>query len=408
MKNFEKLRGEFAELHKKSADVFAAAEVESRPLTDDERKEHDARFARMGEIKRTLDDHGKFAEMQLARGQAQTEANPPGKTEAEQEAERNNFAAKKDGGTDEERKQRFSQAFNHYVRTGEIRTAKFTLTTSSGSEVMMPVSVGAPIVLKRLRNPIRAALLARGKIPIQTDGMEALKIPIFDDSSNTADVIAQNSNTDNPKDPALTGVTLGADLYDSGTIWSSNTLLQSTGFDLLAYLEPMLDERIDRAQLAAWFALLAAATNGKTTAATNNITYAELLDWQHSIPLARRSNGVFFISDGLQRALRGLVDDNGHPLYQGSLQDDQPDQLLGWPVFVTDGLATPAANAVSGVAASTDGLIVRDVRSGTPGGRRVKRYEESGHADQFGIRMFSNGDFKFVPSTVRTLKHAAS
>jgi HK97 family phage major capsid protein len=405
---FEKLRAEFNALHKTSADVFAAAEAEGRPLTDEERTAHDTRFARMETLKRTMDDHGKFAAMQLAAGNAQTPATPPGQTEAQAEAERQGFTAPKTPATDAERRQQFSQAFNHYVRTGETRTAKFTLTTSTGSEVMMPVSVGMPIVLKRLMNPIRAALMARGRMPITTDGMETLKIPIFDDSANTADVIAQTSTSDNPKDPSLSGLTLGADLYDSGTIWSSNTLLQSTGFDLLSYLEPMLDERIDRAQLTAWFALLVAATVGKTTAATNNITYPELLDWQHSIPLARRRNGVFFVSDGLQRALRGLVDDNGQPLYQTSLRDDAPDLLLGWPVFVTDGLATPAAGAVSGVAASTDGLIVRDVRGGTTGGKRVKRYEESTHADQFGIREFSNGDFKFVPSTVRTLKHAAS
>ena len=404
---FEKLRTEFANLQKTSADVFAAAETEGRPLTDEERTAHDTRFARMETIKRTLDDHGKFAEMQLAAGKAQTQANPPGQAEAQTEAERQGFAAPKPG----DEKQRFAahrEAVNHFIRTGETRTAKFSLTTGSGSGVLLPTTVGMPIVLKRLINPIRAALLARGRVPIVTDGMETLVIPVLDDSANTADAIAQDSTSQNNKDPAVSGITLGATLYDSGTIWSSNTLLSSVGFDLLTYLEPMLDERIDRAQLAAWFALLVAATVGVTTASTTGITYNELLNWQHSIPLARRKNGVFFVSDGLQRALRGLVDTTGQPLYQPSLRDDAPDLLLGWPVIVTDGLATPAAGAVSGVAASADGLIVRDVRTGTTGGKRVARYQESTHPDQFGIREFANGDFAFVASTVRTLKHAAS
>ena len=404
---FEKLRTEFNNLHTASATVFTAAETEGRPLTDEERTAHDTRFARMQQIKRTLDEHAQFAGLQLAAGTAQTPVTPPGQAEAQTEAERQGFTAAKPA-TDAERKQQFGQAFNHYVRTGEIRTAKFTLTTSSGSEVMMPVSVGTPIVLKRLLNPIRAALLARFRVPIMTDGMEALKIPVFDDSANTADVIAQDSTSQNNKDPAVTGITLAAPLYDSGTIWSSNTLLQSVGFDLLAYLEPMLDERLDRAQLTAWFTSLIAATVGVTTASTTGITYNELLNWQHSIPLPRRTNGVFFVSDGLLRALRGLVDGNGHPIYQESLRDDAPNTLLGWPIFVTDGLAAPGAGAVSGVAASADGLIVRDVRSGTNGGKRVKRYEESTHPDQFGIREFSNGDFAFIASAVRTLKHAAS
>ena len=407
---FEKLRTEFTTLQKTSADMFAAAEAEERAITDDERAAHEKRFTRLEQIKRTLDDHGKFAEMQLAAGKAQTPATPPGKTEAEEEAQRQHFAAGGNGKNmdDKQRTAAHREAVNHYIRTGETRTAKFSLTTGSGSGVLLPVTVGTPIVLKRLLNPVRAALLARGRVPIVTDGMENLVIPVFDDSANTADVIAQDSTSQNNKDPAVSGITLGAGLYDSGTIWSSNTLLQSTGFDLLGYLEPMLDERIDRTQLTAWFTSLIAATVGVTTASTTGITYNELLNWQHSIPLARRTNGVFFVSDGLLRALRGLVDTTGRPLYQESLRDDAPDLLLGWPLIVTDALAAPGPSAVSGVAASADGLIVRDVRGGTNGGRRVKTYEESTHPDQFGIREFANGDFAFVPSAVRTLKHAAS
>jgi hypothetical protein len=244
---FEKLRTEFADLQKKSADVFAAAEAEGRPLTDEERTAHDQRFARIESIKRTIDDHGKFAEMQLAAGKAQTQANPAGQPEAQAEAERQGFAAPKP--MDE--KQRFAahrDAVNHYIRTGETRTAKFSLTTGSGSSALLPTAVGTPIVLKRIRNSVRAALLARGRIPIVTADGGTLKIPIFDDSANTADVIAQDSTSQNNKDPSLSALTLGNTLYDSGTIWSSNTLLNSTGFDLLAYLEPMLDERLDVAQ----------------------------------------------------------------------------------------------------------------------------------------------------------------
>lgn len=406
--NLKALREEFSTLHTEATGIIEKAAEDNRELSDDEKAENEKRFSRMRVIKATVDDDAKFAGLVLA-GAAEGTVTKPRDPEGRQEfdnadPERQQFA-KREGEADADFLKRHRKLVNDFIRSGTIPAKlQFTLTTGSGTGVLLPTSVGKPVVIKAIRNTVRAAILARGLMAIETDGMESMSVPVFDDTANTADAIAQDNTSENNKDPNVSGLTLGADLYDSGTVWASNTLLNSLTFDLLGYLEPMLDARIQAAELAAWMTSLAAGTVGVTTASTTGVTYGELLDWQHSIPLARRTDGVFFVSDGLFRALRGLVDGNGHPIFQESLRDDAPDRLLGWPVFPTTGLATPAAGAVSGVAASAEALVIRDVRN-----RRIARYQNiPTHPDQFGIRMFSNGDFAFVASAVRTLKHAAA
>jgi HK97 family phage major capsid protein len=406
-----KLREEFSRLHGEAKTLIDGAIAGGRELTADEKTANENRFKRLKTIKDTLDEQLRFANLAIADaptnggGGVTRGREPQGRDEFDRsDPDRQQFA-QREGETDAGFLQRHRKLVNDFIRTGAIPAKlQFTLTTGSGSGVLLPTSVGKPVVIKAIRNTVRAALMARGLKVIETDGMEAMSVPVFDDTANTADAIAENSTSENNKDPSVGGLDLGATLYDSGTVWASNTLLNSQTFDLLAYLEPMLDARIEAAELAAWMVLLAAATVGKTTSTTTGVTYGELLDWQHSIPLARRADGVFFVSDGLFRTLRGMVDDNDRPIYQESLRDDAPDRLLGWPLFPTTGLAAPAAGAVSGVAASAEALVVRDVKN-----RRIARYQNiPTHPDQFGIREFSNGDFKFVTSAVRTLKHAAS
>jgi HK97 family phage major capsid protein len=300
--------------------------------------------------------------------------------------------------------QRHREAVNAYIKTGDMmRARQFVLVTTTGSSVLAPTRVGASRTVQQMPNPYRAALMARALEVIRTADMNPIAIPYFDDTANTADIIAENNTSENNKDPSVSGVTLTPVLYDSGTVWSSNMLLSSVGFDLLGYLEPMLDTRIWRREMTAWTTtLLATAVVGKTTATVNGVTYDELLDWQHSIPAVRRYNGVFMVSDGLFRAIRGLKDTTGQPIYQPSLRDDAPDRLLGWPIFVTDALAAPATGVTSGVAAAADGLFIREA-----GQRHIARYSNiPTHPDQFGIREFAYGSFAFDSAAVRTLKHA--
>ena len=414
--NVTKLREEFSTL-KTATDEFVGL-PEDAAITQEQLDENATRIERMTFIKAQIDQHAKFAQMKLdnpadpaAPGTVTTPAEPTGREEF------NRISVADE--TPEQAALRFAKdkaAVNRWIRYGDPRGVRFAassgeqfttnsaLTTASGSNALLPVTVAPPVLIKRLLNPLRAAMVARGQPIMSTDTTENISVPVFDDTANTADVIPQNQTGDNEKEPAVAGVTLGATLYDSGTVWSSNTLLNSLTIDLLGYLQPMLDQRIDIKQAAAWMLDLATnATVGVTTAGTSTITYAELVAWQHSIAVVNRPYGAFILSDGLFQTLRNLVDSQNRPLYQESLRDDAPDKLLGWPVFITDQLAAPAATAVSGIAVATNLIFIRDITN-----KRIARYVNiPTYRDQFGLAEFANGDFKYTAGGARALKFHA-
>ena len=409
---------------KKAREKFAALQTEcnqfmekfpedgeNRP-SDEEFSANGTRIEGMKTLQKQIDQHQQFAALKLENptatavpGTVTTPVEPGGREEFSQIAVSLSIETKEQG------EQRFSlhkAAVNHFIRTGEHKRVMFNnnaITTGTGSNAMLPVSVAPPIVIKRLVNPLRQALAARGLVAITTDSSEPISVPFFDDSANAADVIPQNQTPDNEKEPSVTSLQLGNTLYDSGTVWSSNTLLNSLSFDLLAYIQPMLDSRIDIKQATAWMtSIKATAPVGVTTASTGGVTFPELLTWQHSVPIVNRPYGVFVLSDTLFRGIRGLVDNQNRPIYQESLQDGAPDKLLGWPIFVSTDLADPGPGQVSGLAVAANRIFIRDITN-----RRVARYvNDADRRDQFGLAEFANGDFQFHPSGVRALKHAAA
>tara|TARA_R110000822_G_scaffold52456_1_gene135838 strand:+ start:22 stop:1365 length:1344 start_codon:yes stop_codon:yes gene_type:complete len=87
-------------------------------------------------------------------------------------------------------------------------------------------------------------------------------------------------------------------------------------------------------------------TNG-TSATANNITYADIINFQNSLPTQYRSSACCFMINPIQlQAIRGLVDDNGRPIYIDGLA--RPDgfigSLLGFDVVVNQYLNQPNDN----------------------------------------------------------------
>ena len=87
-------------------------------------------------------------------------------------------------------------------------------------------------------------------------------------------------------------------------------------------------------------------TNG-TSATANNITYADIINFQNSLPTQYRSSACCFMINPIQlQAIRGLVDDNGRPIYIDGLA--RPDgfigSLLGFDVVVNQYLNPPNDN----------------------------------------------------------------
>ena len=74
---------------------------------------------------------------------------------------------------------------------------------------------------------------------------------------------------------------------------------------------------------------------GVTTAATDDITYDELVDLVYSLKRPYRKNAAFLTNDQTIGYLRKLKDKNGHPLWHDSVEDGEPGRILGFKVFTS-------------------------------------------------------------------------
>jgi HK97 family phage major capsid protein len=415
------LNEEHAAIKEEALNVVRLARKEERELTGEEEAANKLRFAAMDRIKKSIVDEQKFAQsalpdVALADAIEAAIANPAN-SDAQQTAVK--AAQHFTNNTDMVKFEAARKEVNQYLWEGPMGQ-KFTLITTSGSSVMLPSIPAQPVVIRRIQNPILAALASMGMIPLYTAGTGTVPVPVFDDTSNDASVAAGSPTNDTGSgdsqtaasvDPTATGLTLGAKLYDSKAIWLSNTLLDAVGYDLLGYVEPILQRRVDHKQHALWVAALATLASqvggvaGKVTASKAAVTSSELLAWEHSLPIAYRSDRVYIFSDSLLQTVRGLTDTQGRFLYQESLRDDTPDKFFGAPLFLTDALgAIGTANAVVGAVVSAESLKVRICTN-----RRLARYVNiPNYQDQIGLELFVNGDFAFVNQGCRLLQNAAT
>jgi HK97 family phage major capsid protein len=419
------LHEEFAKLKSEVIDAVNKAKAEDRNLSPDEQQEQERRFARCDAIKSLLTQEKRatdlsieqFQATQVAARQTATATPPPARGMDRVEVPARQRYHGKDG----------KAAVNQWIRTGQMRDefAAFALAgmrdefaiastaaaPSSGTGALIPVDVAAPIVIKRLPNSFIAALASRGQPPLYTPGTEPISQPVFDDSANFAvgfsETIATPDASPPELEPGLSGsVMLNAYPFRSKAMWLTNTLLYAVDYDILGYVEPILQKRIDKYQEATWTAKIV-NTPGVTTVTTQHaagISYSDLLAWQTAIPNAYWADQVFLISPTLFTAARALVDTLGRPMYQESLAVDAPDTLFGRPVFVNDALAAYAANNVSGITMSASGAVARICRN-----QRLARYVNlPQYPDMFGTEIFGNADFAFVGPAVAVLKAAAS
>lgn len=425
----KKLREEFAKLRTESMDAIDGAIKLGRDLSEDEQKKNDERHARCTTIRKLLEEENRFADLALSanadvldhaqRGITMSGpgAGGAGRQQLDAAAAQELFGQQQAEAVEFIRTGRGQLAHTHvmdsdkivlpqhrYIVQGSDVREEFVLITTSGSSVMLPSIPAQPVVIRRLANPIMAAILSRGFQPLYTAGTENVPLPLFDDTGNDASNPAQDDATDLTQDPSVSGLTLGAALYDSKAMWLSNTLINAASYDLLGYVEPMLQKRIDRQQHAVWIKKITDnATVGKTCASAAGVTYAELLAWKFSVPIPYWSDLTYMLSAGFLQVMEGLTDNYGRPLWVQSLQDGEPDRFFGAPVFPSDKLVDPAAGIVTGIAASAECLRARLCTN-----RRLARYVNvPTHKDQVGLEMFVNGDFDFIRSGVRTLKMGA-
>jgi HK97 family phage major capsid protein len=402
------MREEYAKLHTEAGKVLSDAAAAKRALTVEEKTANDARYSRMDAIKAQSEAEKTHAKYAFESGAVTNQADPKAKEE---------FAAAPDVKTAEgllldlkpDHKQfaTYRKELNAFLRP-DTASQRFTIITTTGSSVMLPKAVLPPDSVRRNNNAFRAVLGATGYNPLETTDTQQYTLPIFDDTGVVGFAPSENGTTSTTADSSLTtnSVTLNAVLYSSKTRWFSNTLLNANGFDILAYITPILQKTVDKTEESAWTTTLAALTAPTTvTASKAAITYPTLLAWEHKLAVAYRSDAAFIVSDTLYQTLRGLVDNNNRPIMDLDPTNVFQMRMHGKPIFVSDFLsAMGTANGFAGAFLSGDAIKLRDVIP-----QRLTRYVNIPTSeDQTGYCLFANGDCQFAPAGVSLLQLAAS
>jgi HK97 family phage major capsid protein len=381
-------------MNKMAADadiIFQKALEEGRELTAEENAQWDKAKVDLLGMRKTINSAKELAEMHFSKNIEEIK-NP-----------QTQFNPSKDVSEKAEREQ-----FNNYLRTGDRQN--FVIDSQTDGGALIPRSVDTPIIVRRMWNAILNACLAMNQpiIGQGSDSTATIVLPVMDDTSIFGTDISEYDEVDDPADPTVTTVTLGAVLTDSKTLWFSNTILKALPYDLAAYLLPILDKRCLLQMDVDWTAKLLAGPVGEaeattiTTASTNALTYTEFVKFYHALAPQFRTDGVYIISDGLASVIEQLVDTYGRPLFSDPLVLGAVKSLRGCPVFISNSLLAPSNSVVSGVFVSAGSLYPRIC-----GNKRIAMYQNlPNYRDMTGYAQFVNSDFGVSPGVAYLQHHS--
>ena len=133
-------------------------------------------------------------------------------------------------------------------------------------------------------------------------------------------------------------------------------LLQDSMFDLEAFISSDFARAIGAAEEQAF---ISGTGNGHPTGiftatggadigvnAANVLNFDDVISLVYSLRSPYRRNASFLMNDTTVAAVRKLKDNNGQYLWQPSLQQGQPDRLLGYPLYTSPYVPELAASAL--------------------------------------------------------------
>jgi len=261
-----------------------------------------------------------------------------------------------------EENQKRVRAYIRYLAVGErelkdeerallIRGAQSTTNTEGGY-----------LIPQEFSNEYDKAMLAFGGVmevvrSITTKSGADLLWPNTDDTSRKSVILDENTAAGNNKDAVFGSTTLKAFMYSTDVLKVSLQLLQDSGIDVVKVIAELLAER-DARGLNYDFTVGAGATTpkgvvvcsgaGNTLAATNALTFAEIIDLEHSVNSAYRKNGVFMMHDTTLKAIKKLQigSADSRPLWEsGITKIGTPPTILGYKYVINDDMDSIASGA---------------------------------------------------------------
>ncbi|WP_410657841.1 phage major capsid protein [Amycolatopsis sp. lyj-112] len=248
------------------------------------------------------------------------------------------------------------------------------------------------------------AVFRAGARIVTTSSGEPITAPVVANIGGalTAEAAALPETTDN------TAKTLTA--YKYGAIADlSRELVEDTSVDVVSLVAGLVGDNVSGAVNAHFIAgtgssqpqgLIVGAGAGATAAGVSAITEADLFALYYSVKDSARNKGAWFMHPTTAAALRSL-----EGLWTINPAADNPEQLLGRPVFTDSSMETPGANKRSIVFGDPKAYFVRSVR-----GLRVERSDDYKFGnDLVAVKVVWRGDGVVTdPNAIKKLTHPAS
>lgn len=320
------------------------------------------------------------------------------------------------------------KAFNIYLRKSfkdmtvdEALAVRNTMSTTTGSQggLTMQSNVAAQLIDLMKEYGFMRAVCGQ----ITTDQGNPLSYPTSDGTSETGEWIAQNT-TATGADPTFGTVALNVFKASSKIVAVPYELMQDSQIDIQAMVFKRLAQRIGRISNTGYTTgggstdpngIITAASVGKTgtTGQTLTIIYDDLVDLVDSLDVAylNAANAPgFMVSQTMRKVLRKIKDGQNRPLWvddnDAGITQGISSTLMGYPVYINNDLAVPAANAKSLIFGNFKNYLIRDAMDIT-----MFRFDDSAYAKlgQVGFLAWARtGGNLLDTNSVKVYQHSAT
>jgi HK97 family phage major capsid protein len=297
------------------------------------------------------------------------------------------------------------KAFNVFLRKSfnqmtpeEVQAVRNTMSTTTSSQG--GYSVQSDIATQLIDYLKAYGFMRAVASQITTSDGAPLSFPTSDGTSETGEWVAQNTSATS-LDPSFGTVALNVVKASSKVVAVPFELLQDSQIDIQAMVFKRLADRIGRISNVGFTTgsgttdpngMITAAGIGKVglTGQTVTVIYDDLVDLIDSLDVAYLDEPVsdpqaadaapgFMFSQTMRRVVRKIKDSQGRPIwtpsYEEGLTAKTPDRLLGYPVYLNNDMAVPAANAKSMAFGDFGRYMIRDAMDMT-----MFRFDDSAYA----------------------------
>ena len=252
---------------------------------------------------------------------------------------------------------------------------------------------------------------------LRTDQGNPMTWPTSDGTTEVGEILAENASATD-LDVSFNTKNLPVYKYSSKVVTVPIELLQDSNVDIEAFVRARIAQRLGRITNTHFTTgdgsskptgIIAAASVGKTGASgqTTTVTYADLVDLEHSVDPAYRVNCKWMFHDSTLKALKKVLDGENRPLWLPGIAVKEPDTILGYTYQINQDVASMAASAKSIAFGDFSKYVIRDVMAMT-----YYRFDDSAYAKkgQVGFLAFlrSGGNFMDVGGAVKLYQNAAS